>query len=474
MNLYPEITDEIRSSPSGPSTTAFFDMDGTLINGFSVTSFFLDRVRTGKVSVGQAFEQMISLLGNRVSGHDYSKLLAEGAAQVAGLSETEFIESGERVFRKYTAAAIYPESRAIVRAHQAQGHRVVIISTATPYQVAPIAKELGIETFFCNRFATEDGKFTGELSGPMVFGKGKLEAASEFCKSHKLKLEDAWFYSDGAEDLPLLEKVGFPRPMNPDSELAEISRRNGWKTRHFSSRGVPGARELIRTGLSYGSFIGAALTIAPTWFLNRSKREAVNLATTIWGEVGTALAGIDLEVNGEAYLWKQRPAVFMFNHQSGTDALIAARLLRRDFTGIAKKELASHPLAGPLFRIADTVFLDRKNTQKAIDSMKAVTQTLEQGLSIVVAPEGTRSDGDRLGSFKKGPFHIAREAGVPVIPIVIHNSTDVLPKSGIFVRPSKVFVDVLPPISTEDWQAKDVNAHVAMVRQQFLDALGQS
>jgi putative phosphoserine phosphatase/1-acylglycerol-3-phosphate O-acyltransferase len=172
-------------------------------------------------------------------------------------------------------------------------------------------------------------------------------------------------------------------------------------------------------------------------------------------------------------VWEKRPAVFLFNHQSAIDVLIIAKLLRRDFTAIAKQEIATNPLVAPVFRVADTVFIDRRNPEKAKEALKPVVRTLHDGLSVAIAPEGTRSAGDRLGPFKKGPFHIAAEAGVPVVPIVIHNATDVLPKGGFFVRPATVRVDVLPPISTDKWSAETIDKHVAFVRRKFLRTLDQ-
>ncbi|MEO1037386.1 MAG: HAD-IB family hydrolase [Pseudomonadota bacterium] len=461
-------------APGGAGTTAFFDLDGTLVAGFTVASFMFERLREGGASPRQALGQITSLLGTRLNGSSYDTLIHKGAEAIIGESERDFERLGEKVFRRHTAATIFPESRTLIRRHQELGHRVAIVTSATRYQVEPIARELGVENIFCNRFAVANGKFTGDIEGPIVYGKGKVEAAQRFLAETGGELSDAYFYSDGAEDIPLLEAVGQPYPTNPDNDLTRHAEAKRWPIQRFDSRGFPGAKEFLRTGLSYGSFIGAALSIAPTWFLNRSKREAVNLATTIWGEVGSSLSGIKLDIHGEEHVWSQRPAVFVFNHQSVTDALIVARLLRRDFTGIAKKELAMHPLAGPLFRIADTVFVDRQNAEKAIRSLKSVTHTLHKGISIAVAPEGTRSVGDKLGAFKKGPFHIAREAGVPMVPIVIHNSTDVLPKGGIFLHPARVRVDVLPPIDTSAWRAKDVDAHVEQVRDLFLETLGQS
>ena len=469
-----DVTQHLHDAATGPEQTAFFDLDGTLVSGFTVLPFMFERLRERGTEPRQALKQISALFGSRFNGEGYDTLLRKSAAVVCGEAEADFEALGERVFRRHTAADIYPESRAIVRRHQELGHRVAIVTSATRFQAEPIARELGIDTIFCNHFGVANGQFTGEVDGAVIYGRGKLEAARTFVEEGSASLSDAYFYSDGAEDLPLLDAVGHPMPTNPDGDLTRLATSRDWPVQRFDSRGRPGVKELLRTGLSYGSFVGAAMSIAPTWFLNRSKREAVNLATTIWGEVGSSLSGIKLSITGEEHVWSQRPAVFVFNHQSVTDALIVARLLRRDFTGIAKKELAMHPLAGPLFRIADTVFVDRKNAEKAISSLKSVTRTLQKGISIVVAPEGTRSVGDRLGPFKKGPFHIAREAGVPMVPIVIHNSTDVLPKGGVFLRPARVRVDILPPIDTSDWRVRDIDKHVALVRQQFLEALGQT
>ncbi len=469
----PTATKHLESASSGDNVTAFFDLDGTLVAGFTVTSFLFERLRQRGMRPGNAVTQVSNLLSSRINGTGYESLIKKSAAAVAGEVEQEFVELGNDVFKKHTAAAIYPESRALVRRHQELGHRVAIVSSATRYQVEPIAAELGIDTIFCNRFGVDDGVFTGQVEGDLVFGRGKVREAEQFLTDCGNSPTEAYFYSDGFEDVPLLSAVGHPHATNPDADLEQHALEQRWPILKFDSRGMPGVKEWVRTGLSYGSFIGAAMSIAPTWFLNRSKREAVNLATTIWGEVGSSLSGIKLDIRGEEHCWSQRPAVFIFNHQSVTDALIIARLLRRDFTGIAKKELAMHPLAGPLFRIADTVFVDRKNTEKAVKSLRSVTHTLNQGISIAIAPEGTRSVGDRLGPFKKGPFHIAREAGVPIVPIIIHNSTDVLPKGGVFLRPARVQVDVLPPVDTSDWRVRDVDKHVGLVRQMYLDALGQ-
>ncbi len=473
MKLYQSITGDIEDSPSGPGTIAFFDLDGTLIHGFSILSMFRERATTGKIAPSDAVQQLFSLVTHGINGSEYGRLLEEVAERLAGTPEQDLVELGETVFDKYLAGSIYPESRALVRAHLEHGHTVAIVTSASNYQAEAIARELDIEHLLCNRFEVQNGELTGEVIHPICFAAGKKDAAEAFAKARGVDLADCYFYSDGFEDLPLLDAVGHPRPLNPDSSLASTARRRDWLTRSFDSRGIPGMREVVRTGLVYGAFFSAALQILPTWFLNQSRRDAVNLAVTTWGEYGSALAGIKININGEQHLWEERPAVFLFNHQSAIDVLIIAKLLRRDFTAIAKQEIATNPLVGPVFRVADTVFVDRSHHERAVEALKPVVKTLHDGLSIAIAPEGTRSAGDKLGPFKKGPFHIAMQAEVPIVPIVIHNATDVLPKGGFFVRPTTVHVDVLPPISTADWKAETIDQHVADVRQLFVDTLDQ-
>ncbi|MEM7798096.1 MAG: lysophospholipid acyltransferase family protein [Chloroflexota bacterium] len=193
---------------------------------------------------------------------------------------------------------------------------------------------------------------------------------------------------------------------------------------------------------------------------------------SLMGDLGLAMTGIELVVKGEENLWAERPAVFVFNHQSSADLFIGAKLLRKDITAVAKEELKMTPI-GPLLMAADVVFVDRKNHKKAVDALRPAVEALKSGRSIAIAPEGTRSKDKTLGKFKKGAFHLAMQAGVPIIPMVIRNASDVLPKGSMFVRSTAVEVKVLPPISTEKWSMSNLNENVRLVRNLFLRELGQ-
>jgi putative phosphoserine phosphatase/1-acylglycerol-3-phosphate O-acyltransferase len=176
-------------------------------------------------------------------------------------------------------------------------------------------------------------------------------------------------------------------------------------------------------------------------------------------------------VQGEQFLWSDRPAVFIFNHQSAVETLLLCKLLRRDFVGIAKKELQRSPLFGPLFAAGGTIFIDRFNHDQAVHALEPAIEALRRGISVVIAPEGTRSPTPRLGRFKKGAFHLAMAAKRPIVPIVFRNTLDVLPKHGAILRPATVEVVVHEPIATTQWTRRTLDRHIGTVHALFEETL---
>jgi putative phosphoserine phosphatase/1-acylglycerol-3-phosphate O-acyltransferase len=403
----------------------------------------------------------------RLGGIGFSGFVAETTSSLKGMSEDDLIQLGERLFTEQLAAAVYPESRALVRAHQRKGHTVAVVSSALPYQIEPLARDLGIEHVLCTRLEIEDGLITGRVLHPSCYGMGKAIAARALATKHGIDLAQSWFYTDSEEDLPLLDIVGRPRPVNPSRALRTIAARRGWPTVRFSSRGVPRQTEVVRSALALASVVPSFLLGAPAALLAGSWRLGINLAASTWGEVGTALAGVQLQVDGEEHLWSHRPAVFVFNHQSAVDTLLLCKLLRRDFVGIAKKELQRNLIFGPMFAAGGTVFVDRFNHDSAVAALEPAVDALRHGLSVVIAPEGTRSTTPKLGRFKKGAFHLAMAAKEPIVPIVFRNALDVLPKYGMILRPATVEVVVHPPVSTARWRKRDLDRNIESVRRLF-------
>jgi len=473
MTLHAELTREIDEGPSGPHVAAFFDLDRTLVAGFSAAHFIREDVLAGRMSARHFAQTMLAATLFQMRQIEFSGFVTSTMERLRGVPEADLVAHAEHMFTEYLAADVYPEARALVQAHRRKGHTIAIVSSATRYQIDPLARDLGIEHVLCTELEVEHGVLTGRVIEPPCYGEGKAEAARCFGGPRAVDFGRSYFYSDSEEDLPLLEIVGHPRPTNPSSRLAELATRRGWPIHRFHSRGTPGPLEVVRTTLAVGALFPSFMLGMPAAVLTGSWRRAINIAITTWGELGTALAGIDVAVTGEEHLWSHRPAVFIFNHQSGVDMLLLCRLLRRDIIAVAKQEVRRNPIFGPVFAAVGTVFIDRLNHERAVAALRPVVESIRQGLSLVLAPEGTRSPTPRLGRFKKGAFHMAMAARVPIVPIVLRNTLDALPKHGIIVRPATIEVVVHPPIPTTDWKAEDIDRHVAAIRQLYLDTLGE-
>lgn len=469
--LHTSLTREIDEGPEGPEIGAFFDVDRTLLAGFSAVEFVRDGVLSGRIGPANLLETLLTAARFELGRTGFSGFVTGTSRSLRGMLESDFQAIGERIFRDRLAASVYPESRALVEAHRRKGHTLAVVSSATRYQIDPLTRDLEIPHVLCTRLEVSDGRLTGDVVRPTCYRTGKAELAREFATQHGVDLAKSYFYTDSHEDLPLLEIVGRPRPTNPDRPLVAMALERGWPVQRFTSRGTPGLSDVVRTSLAIGSLIPALLLGLPAALLDGSWRKGLNIAITTWGEVGTALAGVEVRVEGEEHLWSHRPAVFIFNHQSAVDMLLLCKLLRRDIVAIAKQEVRRNPIFGPVFTIAGTVFIDRANSEKAIEAMRPAVDALHRGLSVAIAPEGTRSPTPRLGRFKKGAFHLAMQAGVPIVPIVFRNALDALPKHAVVVRPATVDVVVHPPIFTAGWTPGDLEARVGAIHQLYVDTL---
>ena len=464
----------IASAEQGPKTCAIFDFDGTIISGYSATAFLKDQIARGEISPADLVQLTQAATRFGLGSLGFSALMTVHAQYLAGRSESEYIANSERLFRRAIAKLIYPEARQLIEAHRAAGHSIAIISSATPYQVMPAAKDLGIEDVYATDLEVVDGQFTGGVVKPTCFGVGKVDAAERFAEKRDSSLENCFFYSDSTDDIELLEAASRPVVLNGSRELRVIARDKGWSIADFSSRGNTSTSQVARSLAATGSLVGSFMMGLPLYALSGSSRDSVNFSISLFADTASALIGLDLDVRGREHLWKRRPAIFMFNHQSNADMLIMASLVRRDIVGVGKRELKNLPVIGPLMGAAGVVFIDRSDRKAAIETMKPLVHAMqEEGKSLVIAPEGTRAPTRKLGAFKKGGFHVAIQSGIPIVPVVIHNSGDISPKGDRIFRSGTVQVDVLPALDTTSWSIQTIDEHVASVRNLFLHTLGQ-
>ena len=256
---------QVDAGPEGSEVGAFFDLDGTLVPGYTAAAQTKDRLRRRDLRVIEFLTIIELAVQFRLGRRAFATLIEGSARTVKGRLARDVDESGERIFRQAVSDLIYPEMRELIRAHQRRGHTVVLSSSALTNQVAPVARYLGIEHIVCNRLVSEEqGMLTGEVEQPVIWGPTKASAVQQFAADHQVDLGSSYFYADGDEDLSLMYLVGHPRPTNPRPKLAKVAACRGWPIMRFRSRGGGGplgvARRLASVG-SLGPLAAAALGV---------------------------------------------------------------------------------------------------------------------------------------------------------------------------------------------------------------------
>jgi putative phosphoserine phosphatase/1-acylglycerol-3-phosphate O-acyltransferase len=447
-------------------------LDGTLVAGFTGIILTRERFRNRDMGLGELIGMIQAGLNHQLGRIEFEELITKASSALRGRPLSDVEEIGERLFVQKIASRIYPEMRELVRAHQARGHTVVLSSSALTIQVGPVARFLGITNTLTNVFETdENGMLTGEVVEPILWGPGKASAVQRFATQHEIDLHDSYFYADGDEDVALMYLVGNPRPTNPEGKMAAVARQRGWPILKFSSRGSGGILGQLRTLAGIGSMGPVAAAAVSLGVLSGSRRRGVNFFTSVYPQLLLAINGVRLNVIGKENLTAERPAVFIFNHRNQVDPVIACALVRDNWVSVGKRELQSDPLLGTLGKVLGTVFIDRDDSAAAVEMLREVEERAREGLSVVIAPEGTRVDTTGVGPFKKGAFRIGMAAGVPIVPIVIRNAEVVAARDSMTINPGTVDVAVFPPISVADWTVDTLSDRIAEVHRFYLDTL---
>jgi HAD superfamily hydrolase (TIGR01490 family) len=219
---------------------AFFDLDKTLMAGSSGMVFARVANRKGFVPRGQLARWGLDHMRYRLRGSsdEQTSAVIEVASRIfAEIPEREVDRMGPEVLAGILPR-IYPQMLDEVHRHQDEGRATFIVSAAGNDLVKTLAAVLGMEGGIGTRWAVgSDGKFTGEMEGPFVYGDGKVEAMQQFAGKHDIDLAESWAYSDSASDLPMLRAVGHAVVVNPDAPLREIARHEGWQVMRFERLG---------------------------------------------------------------------------------------------------------------------------------------------------------------------------------------------------------------------------------------------
>jgi putative phosphoserine phosphatase/1-acylglycerol-3-phosphate O-acyltransferase len=463
----------IERAPAGLEIAAFFDYDGTVISGYSAGTFYRHRLRSFDLGPAEMVRTLLAAARGIRTSEEFQEFLDLSLASLAGKREKDIRALGEQLFKDEIGGKLHLEVWRLIEAHRLRGHRIVLASSATAAQIEPMAREMGATDVLCTRLEVQDGCFTGKVDGKPLWSEGKGEAVREFAAREKLDLARCYAYANGDEDIDFLRSVGHSVAVSPAPMMERAAVRYGWPILRCEHRGGnPSFSQIARTAAFYGGMVAASWTSLALGLLNQSRRQFLDSSTSLGSDLALAFAGVDVSIRGEEHLWSARPCVFVFNHQSKIDAIIVGKLLRGGITGVAKKEVASVPGFGPFFRYAGVAFVDRGNVAQAKAALApAVAKIRGEGLSLAIAPEGTRSPTPRLGPFKKGAFHIAMQAKVPMVAVVLRNAGEVMWRSAQTIRPGTVDVVVHPPIDTRKWRVETINDHVREVRELFVRTL---
>ncbi|TDD98144.1 HAD-IB family hydrolase [Actinomadura rubrisoli] len=485
MSTAEDYAEEILHGPAGPQIGAFLDFDGTLIDGFSVNEFVLNRLRhrelmprdlvrgvLGTSPLG-AYRLARAGIGKETCDRDLRAVYEFALALLSGRTETELLQFGRRVLWEGLAGKLRKDAWTLVQAHQRMGHSVVLLSAATRYQVAPLADHLGIEHVLCSPLETLDGRLTGRLGGPPLRGPVKAQAVDAFAAEHGIELTLSHAYADSLDDIPFLETAGRSCVVNPGKELSRAAAEHGWHVLHMDGRPVPSPITFARSVAAGGGMLTGVGTGLGTVLVGADRRRAAELGLRFGSDLCLGLAGVRLRVTGEENLWLHRPAVFLVNHQSPLDAPIVSRLLERGYTGFAKKEARRFPVLAQAAEFLEMVFVDRGSAARTPEVIDSAVRRLAAGLSLAIAPEGSRSLTPSPGPFKKGAFLVAKRAGVPVVPIVIRNSGQLMWRNAKTIRPGVVEVVVHDPIDVGSWKVRDFGRKVEEVRRLYIDTLSR-
>lgn len=191
---------------------------------------------------------------------------------------------------------------------------------------------------------------------------------------------------------------------------------------------------------------------------------------SLWAaRTGYTLSGIRVRAVGREHLQPGQAYLFMANHTSNLDPPLITPLLGRRIAIIAKQELFKIPLFGRAMRAGSFVAVNRADRRSAVESVTNAAHVLQSGLGMMVFPEGTRSRDGRLLPFKKGPFHLAMEAGVPVVPITVVGTHEAWPKGTARLRAGEVKVYFHAPIDPKHFESRE--ALMAAVRAAINSAL---
>jgi len=215
---------------------------------------------------------------------------------------------------------------------------------------------------------------------------------------------------------------------------------------------------MIRTIFVWSCIVVATLVLgflALVTYPFDPKGKVIHRYARLWGKVALLANRVNVSVEGLGHLREEGPYIFMSNHQGSYDIFALLGHLPFQFKWLAKKELFSIPLFGWAMAAAGYISIDREGTRKTVEAMNDAARKIREGMSVVIFPEGSRSPDGSIQPFKKGGFTLAIKSKVPIVPIAINGSRDIMPKDRLTASSGEIRMRMAPPIETQNYSMKD-------------------
>ncbi|MCD6497553.1 MAG: HAD family hydrolase [Deltaproteobacteria bacterium] len=216
------------------NTAAFFDLDGTLLDGNSGWLWMTSEWRQRRITAKQMFDGTVYVIAYKLGMLDMEQAMAKALETIRGNREESLRTRTHAWFHEQVAHRFSPPGLDAVEWHRAQGHKLVLLTSASLYESEAVASLLKLDHYLCTRYELKDGRFTGHYVLPQCFGAGKVVWARAYAQKNDIDLAQSYFYSDSITDLPMLETVGHPMVVNPDLRLRLLGHRRHWPIHSWS------------------------------------------------------------------------------------------------------------------------------------------------------------------------------------------------------------------------------------------------
>ena len=210
------------------SRAAFFDLDGTLLTVNSAALWIRRERRLGRIRRRHALKAAGYFAAYKLGVLDIERAMDEAAASIAGEQESALRAATRDWWHGEVVQHVSPGGIDVIARHRAAGDRLVLLTSSSPYASECAVERFGLDGYLSTRFEVRDGRMTGRVERPICYGAGKVTLAERYAREHGIRLEESAFYTDSTTDVPMLERVGSPYAVHPDTRLRLTALRRGW------------------------------------------------------------------------------------------------------------------------------------------------------------------------------------------------------------------------------------------------------